>query len=145
MCRPWPESLPCTSWRIFTGQDLPARFSLARPLISLLHGSSPIISSGIRRTDCPTVRRPKKQRRNEGAYSISMQANLRLKICSRSMHCALRYSTFRLHGSARNRVVKMLGGRDVALPEIVGKPPVPVQIEQPSARLPDGSVANSQR
>ena len=66
--------------------------------------SSEIISSGIRRTDCPTVRRPKKQE----AYSISMQANLRLKIGSRSMHCALRYSTFRLHGSARNRAVKML-------------------------------------
>jgi hypothetical protein len=74
-----------------------------------------------------------------------MQANLRLKIGSKSAHCQLRYSTFRLHGSPRNRAVKMLGGRDVALPEIVGKPPAPVQIEHPSARLPDGPVANSQR
>ena len=56
-CRPWPDYYSCASGRTLTSQDLPARFSLTQSLISLLHGSNPIISSGIRRIDCPTVRR----------------------------------------------------------------------------------------
>jgi len=56
-CSPWPDYYSCASGRTLTSQDLPACYSSIPSTINLFHGCSPIISSGIRRTECPTVRR----------------------------------------------------------------------------------------